>query len=168
MESSGRKEIKVYGTLVNQTCGGDFSNQGDATHDSHNDMLAYARQIYDDRFGGDTPADNYQDSINKRVKGIKYDPETGITYVTNLYVSKDGDSYTDITEVAQDGDKIKALEDKIAALEAKLANITTQITNIVDGECYWEVQTMGDLGEVLVAKNNRPAVAKGFYDSEVQ
>lgn len=83
------KEIRVYGTLVNHTT---IPADGDrARVDSgHNDSIAYAYQLYDQRFGASPSVQNYQDNINKRVKGITYDPSTGRTSVTgDLYVAGD-------------------------------------------------------------------------------
>lgn len=88
MEQS--KDIKIYGTLVNHTVD---PNKSDATH---HDALAYAKELYDDRFGMEkaphnTPCENYQDRINKRVKGITYqEGDPGVTTINgDLVVTGD-------------------------------------------------------------------------------
>ena len=66
MNDSG-KDIKIYGTLVNYTVDSDISDS------VHNDVLAYAKQLYDDQFfAGQKTIQNYQDIINKRLTAISY------------------------------------------------------------------------------------------------
>ena len=72
------KNIKVYGTLINQT-----QNTNSSMRDSqHNDLIAVAYQLYDERFNprkgsgtsfAVTAIDRYQDIINKRLTAIYFD-----------------------------------------------------------------------------------------------
>ena len=94
------KDIKVYGTLVNHTVD---SSIGD---NNHNDKLAYARQLYDDKFGETTKVNNFQDVINKRVKNITSDGNK--TFI-------EGDLYIN-------GQKVN-LADILARLEALEASV---------------------------------------------
>ena len=72
------KEIKVYGTFVNWTI-------NDLIKDNtHNDAVAYAKQLYDDRFGASPNAANFQDVINKRLTAISY--ANGITTIDSPFV----------------------------------------------------------------------------------
>ena len=82
---TANREIKIYGTLLNATV-----NQaiGDA---NHNDALGYAYQIYDDKFGENTPVSNFQDNINRRVTAISY--IDGITTIKNRAGIPDGVPY---------------------------------------------------------------------------
>ena len=86
------KEIKVYGTLVNRT--DDTVND---QHDSqHNGYIAYAYQLYDDRFSTPesiTDVNNYQDVINKRLTNITYS-------ATNVTIN--GDTYNNVTHIEGD------------------------------------------------------------------
>lgn len=99
------KNIKVYGTLINQT-----QNTNSSMRDSqHNDLIAVAYQLYDERFNprkgsgtnfAVTAIDRYQDIINKRLTAIYFDDKgTGntsddITYIdSKLNVA--GDSVFD-------------------------------------------------------------------------
>ena len=59
MESN--KNIKIYGTLVNHTLDSSISDN------NHNDAIAYAYQIYDDKFGATPNSANFQDEINKKL-----------------------------------------------------------------------------------------------------
>ena len=69
------KNIKVYGTLVNNTLDTSVADT------DHNDVLMNAYQLYDGRFG-DTPAPkNFQDIINKRLTAIQY--ADGTTTIKN-------------------------------------------------------------------------------------
>ena len=67
------KEIKVYGTLVNETV-------GTVADSSHNDILMNAYQLYDSRFINNGGVNNYQDVINKRLTAITY--ANGVTTIT--------------------------------------------------------------------------------------
>ena len=95
------KEIKIYGTLVNHTLDPNKANLTDPT--DHHDAIAYAKELYDDRFGMEkaphnTPCENYQDRINKRVTGITYhDGNPGITTIEgDLVVTGNGDIQNDL------------------------------------------------------------------------
>ena len=90
------KNIKVYGTLINHT-----QNTNSSMRDSqHNDLIAVAYQLYDERFnpkkgsginGAVINIDRYQDVINKRLTALSYDPNGDITNIySDLYV--DGDT----------------------------------------------------------------------------
>jgi hypothetical protein len=73
----------------------------------HNDLIAVAYQLYDERFtpkkgSGDNSAviniDRYQDIINKRLTAISYDPNSDITNIySNLYVDGDTNIGGDLT-----------------------------------------------------------------------
>lgn len=81
------KEIKVYGTLVNWT------HNDSIADDSHNDAVAYAKQLYDDNFGAQPAANNFQDVINKRITNIQYENGNTIisgTTTTNGIVNQSG------------------------------------------------------------------------------
>ena len=89
------KNIKVYGTLINQT-----QNTDSSMRDSqHNDLIAVAYQLYDERFtpkkgsganGTVINIDKYQDIINKRLTALSYDTNGDLTSLySNLYVSGD-------------------------------------------------------------------------------
>lgn len=97
------KNIKVYGTLINQT-----QNTEDSMRDSkHNDLIAVAYQLFDERFdpkkgsgtnGAVINIDRYQDIINKRLTAIDYDPNGDITNIySNLYVDGDTNIGGDLT-----------------------------------------------------------------------
>lgn len=87
------KKIKIYGTLVNNTLDRSLSGGAfNSTDYSHNDALAYAKQLYDDKFGDSTPVENFQDMINKRVTAIRY-YEPGITVIENRDGSKANPQY---------------------------------------------------------------------------
>ena len=79
------KNIKVYGTLVNNTLDTSVADT------DHNDVLMNAYQLYDGRFG-DTPApNNFQDIINKRLTAIQY--ADGVTTIQNRSGVADGIPY---------------------------------------------------------------------------
>ena len=89
------KNIKVYGTLINQTQNTDSS----MCDSQHNDLIAVAYQLYDERFtpkkgsgsnGAVINIDKYQDIINKRLTALSYDPNGDLTSLySNLYVGGD-------------------------------------------------------------------------------
>ena len=87
---TANREIKIYGTLLNATINAAI---GDA---DHNDALGYAYQLYDNRFGEETPVDNFQDIINKRLTAISY--ADGITTIKNRPDIPDGVPYMFIVE----------------------------------------------------------------------
>lgn len=89
------KNIKVYGTLINHT-----QNTDTSMRDSqHNDLIAVAYQLFDERFnpkkgsgtnGAVINIDRYQDIINKRLTALSYDPNGDLTSLySDLYVSGD-------------------------------------------------------------------------------
>jgi len=86
------REIKIYGTLLNATVNAII---GDA---EHNDALAYAYQLYDDKFGEAVSVDNFQDIINKRVTAIQY--ADGVTTIKNRDGVADGVPYMFVVEGA--------------------------------------------------------------------
>ena len=97
------KNIKVYGTLINQT-----QNTNSSMRDSqHNDLIAVAYQLFDERFtpkkgsganGAVINIDRYQDIINKRLTAIDYDPNGNTTNIySNLYVDGDTNIGGDLT-----------------------------------------------------------------------
>lgn len=97
------KNIKVYGTLINQT-----QNTNPSMRDSqHNDLIAVAYQLFDERFnpkkgsgtnGAVINIDRYQDIINKRLTALTYDPNGDLTSLySNLYVSGDTNIGGDLT-----------------------------------------------------------------------
>lgn len=103
------KNIKVYGTLINQT-----QNIDSSMRDSqHNDLIAVAYQLFDERFnpkkgsgtnGAVINIDRYQDIINKRLTALTYDPNGDLTSLySNLYVDGDtnigGDLHVDGSSV---------------------------------------------------------------------
>lgn len=87
---TANREIKIYGTLLNATINAAI---GDA---DHNDALGYAYQLYDNRFGEETPVDNFQDIINKRLTAISY--ADGITTIKNRPGTPDGIPYMFVVE----------------------------------------------------------------------
>lgn len=89
---TANRNIKIYGTLLNATVNAII---GDA---DHNDALAYAYQLYDDRFGESTLVNNFQDIINKRVTAISY--ADGITTIKNRAGVHDGVPYMFVVEGA--------------------------------------------------------------------
>lgn len=97
------KNIKVYGTLINQTQNTDSS----MSDSQHNDLIAVAYQLFDERFSPKkgsgandavTNIDRYQDIINKRLTAISYDSNGDITNIySNLYVDGDTNIGGDLT-----------------------------------------------------------------------
>lgn len=167
------KDIRVYGTLLNYTLDPNKSN-GDirVDNDAHNDALANAYQLYDERFGESNPINNYQDVINKRLTAISYaDTNGGVTTIENrdgstghpyvLIVKGNtnikGDLYVDgdIYYKDDNGDTHKIdlseLMDRIAALES-----------------MWEINP-NDATQIIAKTYNgtrRSAAAYGFYDTD--
>ena len=137
------KEIKVYGTLRNHT-----KDSTKGVDSIHHDAIAYAKELYDTEFGDVTPVENYQDNINKRVKGIKYDPnksganKPGTTVSGDLYV--DGDIYIKVNG------------------EYKPLNLGDIINTLNELKSYWSLDTQSNR-----IVSTRSAVAPGFYDSTI-
>jgi len=73
----------------------------------HNDLIAVAYQLFDERFnpkkgsganGAVINIDRYQDIINKRLTALSYDPNGDLTSLySNLYVSGDTNIGGDLT-----------------------------------------------------------------------
>lgn len=140
MNNENGKEIKVYGTLVNYTVDTDLP-----ADNIHNDALSYAKQSYDDQFGEPVKVNNFQDIINKRIKGITREPGTGTFVNENLYV--DGNIYM------KDGSGNWVPID--------LASILNRLAIL---ESYWKI----DSDDKLVPTNpNRQVKAKAFFDTSV-
>ena len=93
MENS--KEIKIYGTLVNQTIDPNKSDVLDPL--KHHDAIANAKELFDERFhtedkySQESVVEKYQDRINRRVTGISYsEGNPGVTTIDgDLYVTGD-------------------------------------------------------------------------------
>ena len=140
------KEIRVYGTLVNHTT---IPADGDiARVDSgHNDSIAYAYQLYDQRFGASPSVQNYQDNINKRVKGITYDPTTGRTSTTgDLYVAGDL-----IVNGGVSGISLGDLDDVNTSGQTAGAILKYNGTNWVPGSDGGGASVLNELGDVTVS-----------------
>ena len=159
------KEIKVYGTLLNHTLDQTKSN-GPYTYgfDFHNDALAYAYQLYDNRFKDPTAVNNYQDVINKRLTAISY--SDGVTTIENRDKSK-GDPYMLVVkgntniggDLHVDGD-IYYKDDDGNEHQINLADLIARIEAL---ESLWKVS-----GNTLTPVDSRKSVtAYGFYDSEI-
>lgn len=131
------KEIKVYGTLVNHTVDPEIP-----VDQIHNDALAYAKQLFDDQFGEPQKVNNYQDIINKRVKGItrkEGSPNAGTYINDNLYLP------TAIIYVPDGQGGWTPID---------LRNI----------QSLWKVDTDGKL---VPKEASREVKARGFYDTSV-
>ena len=163
------KDIRIYGTLVNHTVNSALSDN------NHNDALAYAYQIYDDRFGANPNADNFQDAINKRVTAISY--SNGVTNIDgNLVVS--GNVISGGSSTPTDTSNLQALIDRIAALEGKVAQLERDIDALEQtianlpstpsqpstpsGSSLW---TLSQDGNYIISV--KPAHAPGFYDTTI-
>ena len=177
------KKIRVYGTLMNHTLDRTISDN------THNDALAYAYQLYDDRFGVTPNANNFQDVINKRLTAISYadgvttienrDHSQGNPYMlvvngnTNINGKLDVQGDTHLHEDLQvDGD---------TNIHGDL-NVDGDI--IMNGQSFDPSDILDDLAQlkadVAMLKqlwhlsndgtqvvSDRPAVAAGFYDSTI-
>lgn len=138
------KHIRVYGTLLNHTLDVNKSNGNTTDEDYHNDALAYAYQLYDNRFGATPATANYQDVINKRLTAITY--ADGITTVGgDLYV--DGDIYYK--------------DDNGNYVPVDLADILRRLANL-EAHMLWELGSDGKVHTI----SDRAAAAHGFYDTE--
>lgn len=158
------KEIRVYGTLLNHTLDPTKSNGNKADADFHNDALAYAYQLYDDRFGESVAVNNYQDIINKRLTAISY--ANNVTTIENRDKSK-GNPYMLVVkgntniggDLHIDGD----LYYKDAAGNEHKLDLSDLIARIEALESLWTVS-----GNTLVPVNrSRSVTAAGFYDSTI-
>ena len=140
MNQSEDKEIRVYGTLVNNTVDSEIGENVVNDKHQHNDALAYAKQLYDDKFGESVKVNNFQDVINKRVKGIsrKEDAPVG-TIVDSLYLP----------------------EGKIYIPNGQGGWVAIDLTNL---QQLWKVD--GD-GKLVPTVETREVKARGFYDTSV-
>lgn len=133
MESN--KNIKIYGTLVNHTLD---SNIADNTH---NDAIAYAYQIYDDKFGATPNSANFQDEINKkllqRIEELQALINSLQTALTNLEATVNNN-----------------IQNAVNNLQASIAD--------VQSKQYWTLSQDGT--KITAAK---PAHAPGFYDTTI-
>ena len=159
------KNIRVYGTLLNWTLDPNKSNGNSNDADYHNDAIAYAYQLYDNRFGATPAIANYQDVINKRLTAISY--ADGVTTIENRDGSK-GDPYmlmvngnTNIGgNLHIDGDIYYKDEDGTY----KPLDLSDILNRLEALEGMWEINPNNS--NQLIAKNGRSAAAKGFYDTE--
>lgn len=144
-----QKEIRIYGTLVNNTIDNTIGKNEPDDKNQHNDALAYAKQLYDDKFGDTPNVNNFQDVINKRIKGItrKVENPNAGTYINeNLYV--DGTIYV---KDANGNYVPLSFGDIISRIEALEANFLWKIT-----------------GDYIEPKDATKKIrGNGFYDSSV-
>ena len=139
------KDIKVYGTLVNHTVDNTLPNDG-----VHNDTLAYAKQLYDDQFGESTKVNNFQDIINKRVKGITREGSgnaAGTHVNENLYV----------------GGTIYVPDGSGGWTPLTIPDLTSILNRLTALEALWEISGEYIQPVGLVKKVKGP----GFFDSTV-
>ena len=148
--NENEKLIRVYGTLINNTVDNTIGSVHQEDEHQHNDALAYAKQLYDDKFGDSPNENNFQDIINKRIKGITRKPNGGNagTYVNeNLYV--DGTIYV------PDGNG--------GWTPLTIPDLTDILNRLAFLESLWEIS-----GEYIQPKNLVKKVkGPGFYDSTV-
>lgn len=148
------KDIKVYGTLVNHTVDNTI---GDGQ--LHNDKLAVARQLYDDQFGESTKVNNFQDIINKRIKGItrKTSGSDAGTHVNeDLYVGNPSTGAGDIYLPDGHGGWKKLVIPEVP-------DLTDILNRLAFLESLWEIS-----GEYIQPKNLVKKVkGPGFFDSTV-
>jgi len=156
------KKIRVYGTLMNHTLDRNISDN------THNDALAYAYQLYDDRFGVTPNANNFQDVINKRLTAISY--ADGVTTIENRDHSQ-GNPYMFVVKgntniggnLTIDGDLIVNGEGGGGESfdPSDILNQLAQLQNEVNAlKQLWHLSADGTR-----VVSDRPAVAEGFYDS---
>lgn len=155
------KKIRVYGTLMNHTLDRSISDN------THNDALAYAYQLYDDRFGVTPNANNFQDVINKRLTAISY--ADGVTTIENRDHSQ-GNPYMFVVKgntniggnLTVDGDLIVNGDGGSQSFDpSDIINQLNQLKNDVNAlKQLWHLSADGT--QVV---SDRPAVAAGFYDS---
>lgn len=155
------KKIRVYGTLMNHTLDRSISDN------THNDALAYAYQLYDDRFGVTPNANNFQDVINKRLTAISY--ADGVTTIENRDHSK-GNPYMFVVKgntniggnLTVDGDLVVNGDGGSQAFDpSDIINQLNQLKNDVNAlKQLWHLSADG-----TKVVSDRPAVAAGFYDS---
>lgn len=151
------KLIRVYGTLINNTVDNTIGSIHPEDEHQHNDALAYAKQLYDDKFGDSPNENNFQDVINKRIKGIKRQTDTPSAtsstpnktvigddlYVTtgNIYIPDGHGGWTPLT----------------------IPDLTSILNRLAALEAMWEIS-----GEYIQPKNLAKKVkGPGFFDSTV-
>lgn len=146
------KEIKVYGTLVNYTTIPSQENGGDQTRvdSQHNDAIAYAYQLYDDRFGATPNVQNYQDYINKRLTDISYN--NGTTTIENRTPISE-DHYTLVVngDTNLNGD-VHITED-----------LHVDGDTYVDGDLHITGQTDLTLGDLYNVNKNADSASAGTF-----
>lgn len=156
------KKIRVYGTLMNHTLDRTISDN------THNDALAYAYQLYDDRFGVTPNVNNFQDVINKRLTAISY--ADGVTTIENRDHSQ-GNPYMFVVKgntniggnLTVDGDLIVNGE---GGSTTDLSDLQAQIDQLkADVAALKQLWHLSNDGTQVVS--DRPAVAAGFYDSTI-
>ena len=180
------KKIRVYGTLMNHTLDRTISDN------THNDALAYAYQLYDDRFGVTPNANNFQDVINKRLTAISY--ADGVTTIENrdhskgnpyMFVVKGNTNIDGTLDVQENTHLHKDLQ--VDGNTNIGGDLTVEGDLIVNGENVGgfdptDLQNQIDQLKADVAAlkqlwhlssdgtqvvSDRPAVAAGFYDSTI-
>jgi len=172
MPGNESKEIRVYGTLKNWTYDPQRSNGTTADPDYHNDALAYAYQLYDNRFFPDqNTIENYQDMINKRLTAISY--ADGVTTIENRDGSK-GDPYMLIVngntniggDIHIDGD-LYYKDEQGNEHKIDLSELFDRIAKL---ESMWEINPDDDTQIIAKTYNGRrrSAAAYGFYDVDPQ
>ena len=168
------KHIRVYGTLLNYTLDPNKSNGVRNDSDFHNDAIAYANQLFDDRFGEAVATNNYQDVINKRLTAIQYaDTNGGVTTIENRDGST-GDPYilvvkgnTNIEgDLYVDGNLYYKNEDG----EYQPIDLSDLLDTMQD--LLGRVQALEDMWFInndnrIEAKHSRAVVGAGFYDSTI-
>lgn len=177
------KKIRVYGTLMNHTLDRTISDN------THNDALAYAYQLYDDRFGVTPNANNFQDVINKRLTAISY--ADGVTTVENRDHSQGNPYMFVVNGNTNINGKLDVQGDTHLHEDLQVDGDTNIHGDLhVDGDIIMNGQSfdpsdiLDDLAQlkadVAMLKqlwhlsndgtrvvSDRPAVAAGFYDSTI-
>lgn len=185
------KDIRIYGTLVNHTVNNAISDN------NHNDALAYAYQIYDDRFGATPNSANFQDAINKRVSAISY--ANGVTTIDgNLAISgdiiMDGGSSINPSDIQDIIERLNQLEQTVTQLSNTVTALSNEVIQIGSRATQVE-QLVNQLNTTVNQQNqaisnmqstvasiqglwtlsadgthvvsSRPADAAGFYDTTI-
>lgn len=165
MPGNPKKEIRVYGTLMNWTLDPQRSNGNTSDPDFHNDAIAYAYQLYDNRFfPNQNTIENYQDMINKRLTAISY--ADGVTTIENRDGSQ-GDPYMLVVNgntniggnLRVDGD-IYQIDEHGVEHKIDLSDILNRLAKL---EQLWYYDN--GTGKVTTV-GNKPAAAYGFYDTD--
>lgn len=159
------KYIKVYGTLLNHTLDVNKSNGNTSDNDYHNDAIALAYQLYDNRFFSSDTIENYQDMINKRLTAISY--ANNVTTIENRDHSK-GNPYMLIVkgntniggDLYVDGSIYYKKPDNTYE-QLDLGDILNRLANL-EAHMLWE---LGNDGKVHTI-GDKAAAAHGFYDTD--